>query len=671
MTKGIADGSLLWQPTTEWMEEQNLTKYQRWVEERLGLTFEDHQELWRWSVDQQEDFWGSVWEYCGVKASKPYQQVLARSEMPGAKWFTGAELNYAEHVFLNRPDDKAALYFRSERSAKQEVSWKELREKTAAVAHALKEMGVRPGDRVVAYLPNIPEAVVAFLACASIGAIWSICSPDFGTASVVDRFQQIEPTVLIAVDGCQFNGKVHDKRSVIEELKKQLPTLKKTVVIPFIEEALQASGDVRLAEGQGLTASDDVLWADAVAGTHELTFEQVDFDHPLWILYSSGTTGLPKPIVHGHGGILIEHLKTLLIEQTTTEDDVFFWYTTTGWMMWNLLMSGLLAGSAIVLYDGSPSYPSMAVLWDVIEDLGVTFFGTSAGYLNACAKFGVKPNQIADLSRLKSIGSTAAPLTAEGFAWVYEHVNRNVWLGSLSGGTDVCAAFVGGSPTLAVRAGLLQSRALGARVEAFDEEGRSVVGEVGELVVTAPMPSMPLYFWNDEGNVRYQESYFDMYPGVWRHGDWIQIHEDGSCVIFGRSDSTINRAGVRMGTSDLYRIAEARDEILESLVIDLEYIGRESFLPMFVVMQPGHALDDELKEAIKHDIRTKLSPRFVPDEVYEVKQIPKTLNGKKLEVPVRKILLGMPLEKSVNPDSMANPESLAFFVELAERLNRD
>jgi acetoacetyl-CoA synthetase len=656
----ITEGTVMWEPTQELIEQSNLVHYMKWLKATKGIQLGDYQEVWKWSVEQLEDFWSSIWEYCDIKASQPYTKVLANKEMPGAEWFPGARLNYAEHVFRNERENKAAMVFQSEHIPFKEISWQELRVKTAAIAHSLKQFGVKPGDRVVAYMPNIPESVIAFLACASIGAIWSSCSPDFGTPSVIDRFKQIEPTVLFTVDGYHYNGKAHDKSSVINELQEALPTLKKTVIVPYVNQDVSAS-----------KWNQAVTWQDAITTNKgaELSFEQVSFDHPLWVLYSSGTTGLPKPIVQGQGGILIEHLKSFILQSDVKSDDNFFWFTTTGWMMWNFLVGGLLVGSTIILYDGSPAYPDMNVLWELAEKSGMTFFGTSAGYISACMKAGIRPGTTNDLSRLKGLGSTGSPLTTDGFSWIYEEVKEDLHLVSTSGGTDVCTSFVSGSPLLPVRAGELQCRALAAKVDSFDENGKSLIGEVGELVITEPMPSMPLFFWNDPENTRYKDSYFEMYQGVWRHGDWIKINDTGSCIIYGRSDSTINRQGVRMGTSEIYQAVEGLDEILDSLVIDLELLGRESYMPLFVVLQPGVTLDTSLKDLIKERIKKQASPRHVPNDIFEIKQIPRTLNGKKMEVPIRKILLGHPLEKSVNPDSMSNPDSLPFFIELADKLN--
>ncbi|MEB3100959.1 acetoacetate--CoA ligase [Ferviditalea candida] len=658
----IPEGTLLWEPSESQIQDTALHRYMRWVEQKYGLSFADYESLWKWSVENLEDFWGSIWEFYGIGASRPYTSVLKSRTMPGAVWFPGARLNYAEHVFRHSRNDQPAILFQSEHRPYTEISWGTLRKQTEAVAHTLKKLGVKPGDRVVAYMPNIPEAISAFLACASIGAIWSSCSPDFGTPSVVSRFQQIQPKVLFAVDGYSYNGKKFDRIDAVRELQDALPSLQKTVLVPYLVERQAMPDELK---------GDTLLWEELVQ-EHEpepLTFEQLPFDHPLWILYSSGTTGLPKPIVQGQGGILLEHVKALLLQCNITEGERFFWFTTTGWMMWNFLIGGLLVGATIVIYDGSPAYPSIDVLWQLAEQSGMTFFGTSAGYINACMKSGIEPGNQYDLSKLKGIGSTGSPLTTDGFGWVYRSVKDDLLLASASGGTDLCTAFVGGSPVLPVRAGEIQCRALGAKVEAYDEQGHSLTGEVGELVITAPMPSMPLYLWNDPDGIRYKESYFEMYPGIWRHGDWIKITDGGGCIIYGRSDSTINRNGVRMGTSEIYQAVEGLEEVADSLVIDLEMLDRQPMLLIFVVPAKGAVLDEALKNKIKQRIRSEVSPRYLPDEIHEVPQIPRTLNGKKMEVPIRRILLGHPMEKAVNKDSMSNPDSLAYFVKLSAGLN--
>ncbi|MFD4818044.1 acetoacetate--CoA ligase [Peribacillus butanolivorans] len=657
--KSKIEGAVIWNPSQSFIEKSLMHHYINWLKEQKGLTFADYNTLWKWSVEELEEFWATIWEFNGVKATRKYDQVLESRIMPDAKWFTSSRLNYAENVLLNNQGDKTAIYFRSETTKRKEISWNELQEKVASLALSLKELGVKPGDRVASYMPNIPETIIAFLAAASIGAIWSSCSPDFGANSVVDRFKQIEPVVLFAVDGYQYNGKLFDKSAAVSQLQRDLKgSLKHTILVNYMEkDQLEEKLDAVIP------------WDELLTQKADMAFESVPFDHPLWIVYSSGTTGMPKPIVHGHGGMLLEHLKYLRLHKNLTPDSTVFQFTTTGWVMWNLLVGSLLAGSAIVLYDGNPSYPNMEVLWELAEDTGITYFGTSAPYIINSLKAGVKPKEKYDLSKLIVIDSTGAPLTEEGYHWVYENVNEDIWLCSSSGGTDVCSGFVGGVPILPVRIGEIQGRQLGVHAEAFDEEGNTLVNEVGELVITKPMPSMPLYFWNDDGNQRYYSSYFDTYPNLWKHGDWIKFDEKGSCVIYGRSDSTINRAGVRMGTSDIYRIVEGLDEIVEGLLIDLEVLGRTTSLYLFVVLKPDQRLDDRLEKKIKEQIRAQISPRFMPDKIYYVEQIPKTLNGKKMEVPIRKLLLGFELQKVINPDSMSNPESLPFFISLADELN--
>ena len=656
-----AEGTPLWEPSEKLKENARIFDYMKWLRDEKDLSFEDYNDLWEWSVTDLEGFWASVWEYCGVDASKFYERVLAKRGMPGAEWFSGAELNYAEHVLKHAKGrlDEPAILHQSEVRSLGEVSWGELREKTVALAAGLKEMGVQRGDRVAAYLPNVPEAVIALLACASIGAVWSSCSPDFGAGSVVDRMEQIEPKVLIAVDGYRYGGKDYDRIDVVARLQREIPTLQKTIILPYLAEDPDTS-----------PLENVVMWDELLARYEgaELSFEQVPFDHPLWVLYSSGTTGLPKAIVHSQGGILIEHLKKIVLHIDLGPNDRFFWFTTTGWMMWNLVVAGLLTGSTVLLYDGNPGHPDMNVLWEFAEKTGMTCFGTSASYITACMKAGMEPGRDFDLTNLRSIGSTGSPLPPEGFEWAYDHVKEDLWLFSTSGGTDLCSAFVGGVPILPVRAGELQARSLGAKVEAFDEEGNPKIDEVGELVITEPMPSMPIYFWNDPEGERYRESYFDVYPGVWRHGDWIKVKDDGACVIYGRSDSTINRGGIRMGTSEIYSAVDKVEEVADSLVVDVPKGGGSSFMLLFVVLQEGVDLDDDLQNRIKGSIRENTSPRHVPNEIFAVPDIPKTLNGKKLEVPVKKILSGIPPEKAASKESLSNPESLDRFVELSRQI---
>ena len=582
--------------------------------------------------------------------------------MPGAEWFPGARLNYAEHIFARARGPEPALIARSETRDDVTLSWDELRAQVARAAAGLRALGVGPGDRVVAYLPNVPETVIAFLAAASLGAVWSSAAPEFGARSVIDRFAQIEPKVLFAVDGYRYGGKDFDRLEIVADLQREMPTLQRTVMLPYLDPGLSHErGDL-----EGLT--DAMTWDQLLAFDDELAFEAVPFDHPLWVLYSSGTTGLPKAIVHGHGGILVEQLKKGLLHLDVGPEDRMFWFTTTGWMMWNFLVGTLLTGATAVLYDGNPGHPDMNVLWDFARDAEMTCFGTSASYVAACMNAGIAPGDTHDLSALRSIGSTGSPLAPEGFQWIYEAVKDDVWLFSTSGGTDVCTAFVGGVPTLPVYRGELQARALGAKVEAFDESGSPVIDQVGELVITEPMPSMPLFFWNDPEGERYRASYFDMYPGIWRHGDWIEITSRGTAVIYGRSDSTINRQGVRMGTSEIYRAVLALPELVDALVVDIPRPGTEGWMPLFVVLAEGAELSDELKATIKRRIREDCSPRHVPNEIYAIAEVPRTLSGKVLEIPVKKILMGGDPDRAASRESLANPAALDYFVELAGRL---
>jgi acetoacetyl-CoA synthetase len=631
---------IVWTPSEERIASATITRYREWLNETRGLRLESYDDLWRWSVDELEAFWASIWEFFEVEASEPYERVLTSRKMPGVEWFPGARLSYTQHVFRGRRDDDVAIRHASELRPLGEWTWGELRASAGAVAAALREAGVEAGDRVAAYLPNIPETIAAFLGCASIGATWSSCAPEFGVRSVVDRFAQIEPKVLLAVDGYRYGGKDFDRSETLAALRRELPTVERTLVLPYL-----AGGDWELEPA-------------------ELEFAQLPFDHALWVLYSSGTTGLPKAIVHGQGGILLEHLKKLRLHLDAREGDRLFWFTTTGWMMWNFLVGGLLSDASIVLFDGNPAHPDLATLWDLADAAGITSFGTSAGYIASCQKAGLDPRAGRDISRLDSVGSTGSPLSPESFDWVREKLGEDVWLFSTSGGTDVCTAFVGGVPTLPVYRGELQARALGAKVEAWSEDGHSLVDEVGELVITEPMPSMPLYLWGDEDGSRYRESYFSTFPGVWRHGDWIEITDRGTAIITGRSDATINRGGVRMGTSELYRTVLALDDVLDALVVDVPE-GDGSRMTLFVVLRGGAELDGGLEAEIRRRIREDCSPRHVPDEVLAAPEIPRTLSGKILEVPVKRILMGAPPDAVASRDSLANPDALAYFEELA------
>jgi acetoacetyl-CoA synthetase len=653
---GMAEPEVLWTPSADRVERAAITRFARWVAASRGVDVTgSYDALWQWSVDELEGFWGAIWEYFEVQAATPYERVLGSREMPGAEWFPGAQLNYAEHIFRNRKEPDLAIQHASELRELDQLTWGELRDLTARIATGLRFLGVEAGDRVVAYMPNIPEAIAAFLACAAIGATWSSCSPDFGARSVVDRFAQIEPKVMLAVDGYRYGGKDFDRRSVIAGLREEMPSLEHVVLLDYLE----------VGELEGA-----MPWRELIAQQEPLTFAPLPFDHPLWVLYSSGTTGLPKPIVHGQGGILVEHLKKLHLHLDAQAGDRVFWFTTTGWMMWNFLVGVLLTPASIILFDGNPGAPSLDRLWELADQTGMTTFGTSASYIATCMKEGVEPGGNGrDLSALHAVGSTGSPLAPEGFQWVYDHVGKDTWLFSTSGGTDVCTAFVGGVPTLPVYLGELQARALGARVEAWDPDGKALVGEVGELVITEPMPSMPIFFWgDDEQQSRLRDSYFDHYPGVWRHGDWIEITERGTAIIYGRSDSTINRGGIRMGTSEIYRAVLAEDDVVDALVVDVPRAGTEGWMPLFVVLREGATLDDEMIARIKRRIREDCSPRHVPNEIVEIKEVPRTLSGKALEVPVKRILMGQPAEQAASRDSLANPAALDVFVDLAGRM---
>ncbi|WP_432250180.1 acetoacetate--CoA ligase [Streptomyces sanyensis] len=650
-----ANSAPLWQPDADRIADARVTRFQAWAAEHHGAPAEGgYPALHRWSVDELETFWQAVAEWFDIRFTTPYERVLADRSMPGARWFPGATLNYAEHALRTAEDParsaEPALLRVDETQEPAPVSWAELRRQVGALAARLRDLGVRPGDRVSGYLPNIPEAVTALLATAAVGAVWTSCAPDFGARSVLDRFQQVEPVVLFTVDGYRYGGKEHDRTATVAELRDELPGLRAVVHIPLL----------------GTEAPEGALdWAAVTAGETEPVFEQVPFDHPLWVLYSSGTTGLPKAIVQSQGGILLEHYKQLGLHCDLGPGDRFFWYTSTGWMMWNFLVSGLLTGTTVVLYDGSPGHPTTGAQWAVAERTGATLFGTSAAYVMACAKAGVHPSRDHDLSRIGCVATTGSPLPPDGFRWLHDEVRADLWIASVSGGTDVCSCFAGAVPTLPVRIGELQAACLGTDLRSFDPQGEPLVGEVGELVVTNPMPSMPVRFWNDPDGSRYRESYFETYPGVWRHGDWITLTETGSVIIHGRSDSTLNRQGVRMGSADIYEAVERLPEIRESLVIGLEEPDGGYWMPLFVHLAPGAVLDDALRDRVKRTIREQLSPRHVPDEIIEVPGVPHTLTGKRIEVPVKRLLQGTDLARAVNPGSVDNLDLLRFYEELA------
>ncbi|MFI9615419.1 acetoacetate--CoA ligase [Streptomyces sp. NPDC052023] len=645
----------LWQPDPERIAQAQITRFQAWAAEHHGAPSEGgYAALHRWSVEELDTFWKAVTEWFGVRFSTPYARVLADRAMPGAQWFPGATLNYAEHALraaANRPDEPALLCV-DETQEPRPVTWSELRRQVGSLAAELRALGVRPGDRVSGYLPNIPEAVVALLATAAVGGVWTSCAPDFGARSVLDRFQQVEPVVLFTVDGYRYGGKEHDRRDTVAELRRELPTLRAVVHIPLLGTAAP--------EGA-------VEWSALTKATTEPAFEQVPFDHPLWVLYSSGTTGLPKAIVQSQGGILVEHLKQLGLHCDLGPEDRFFWYTSTGWMMWNFLVSGLLTGTTVVLYDGSPGYPGTGAQWSIAERTGATLYGTSAAYVMACRKADIHPGRDHDLARVRCVATTGSPLPPDGFRWLHDEVRDDLWIASVSGGTDVCSCFAGAVPTLPVHIGELQAPGLGTDLQSWDPSGNPVTDEVGELVVTNPMPSMPIYFWNDPDGGRYRDSYFDTYPGVWRHGDWITVTSRGSVIIHGRSDSTLNRQGVRMGSADIYEAVERLPEIKESLVIGIEQPDGGYWMPLFVHLAPGAVLDETLLNRIKQTIREHLSPRHIPDEIIEVPGVPHTLTGKRIEVPVKRLLQGTPLEKAVNPGSIDNLDLLHFYEDLARK----
>jgi acetoacetyl-CoA synthetase len=642
-----AEPELLWEPSAERVQRATLTRYQQWLEHERGLSFDDYAALWQWSVDDLDAFWSSIVEFFDVRFSEGGATVLGDRSMPGAEWFPGAKTSFAEHVFRGKDSDAVAIRHASELRPLGSWTWGALRSATAAIASGLREIGVEEGDRVVAYMPNIPETVAAFLACASIGAVWSSAAPEFGARSVIDRFAQVEPKVLLAIDGYRYGGKDFDRGAMVERIAAEIPSLQRVVRFGYLD-------------GTG--------WEPGFLGrldASELSFAQLPFDHPLWVLYSSGTTGLPKPIVHGQGGVLLEQIKKMNLHVDAQAGDRVFWFSTTGWMMWNFLVGVLLTEASIVLYDGNPGHPDLDVLWDLAADAGITTFGTSAAFIASCLKGDMKPAEGRDLSALHAVGSTGSPLAPEGFRWVYDQLGKETWLFSTSGGTDLCTAFVGGVPTLPVYLGELQARSLGARVEAWDPEGRSLVDEVGELVITEPMPSMPLFLWGDDDGSRLHDSYFSMYPGIWRHGDWIEITSRGTAVIYGRSDSTINRGGVRMGTSEIYSAVLAVPEVVDALVLDLPREGTDGWMPLFVVLREGASLEDALVKEIRTRIREDCSPRHVPNEVRQIAAVPRTLSGKILEVPVKRILTGTPPEEAASRESLANPEALDYFVELA------
>lgn len=644
-------GTVLWTPSEARANASTMAQFERFVAETRGLSFEDYNAMWRWSVDDLDGFWTAIWEFFDVRASVKPEQMLVKRQMPGMEWGKAARLNYTDNILKHAEgrEDRQALIVQSETFGRSEMSWGQLRAQVASVAGRLRAMGVTQGDRVVAILPNTETALIAFLASASLGAVWSLCAPDMGHVAILDRFKQIAPKVLIAQDGYVHAGKMIDRRAVLAEINAGLPSVAQFVTLPVV-------GD--LPEGH-------VAWDDLTGDDVTYASTQVPFEHPLWIVYSSGTTGNPKPIVHGHGGIILEACKQSLHKDISAKDR-YCWLTSSGWIMWNSQWMALGQGATVAIFDGAVNHPDLGVLWRFVADEKLTYFGAGAAYFSTCMKAGVTPREEVDLSTLRSLGATGSPLSGDTYDWIYRDVKADQWLAPISGGTDLAGAFVVGHPGMPVRAGEMQCRALGNAVRAFDPLGNELIGEVGELVCTEPLPSMPLYFWGDEDGSRLFDSYFADYPDIWRHGDWISIDERGASVIYGRSDATINRKGLRLGSAEIYQAVEGLDTVMDSLVVDLEFLGRESFMPLFVVPAPGVAFDDALKDQINSAIRAQVSARFVPNEIVEIKEVPRTLSGKKLEVPVKKLLLGGDPAKVVNRDSMANPDSFDFFIAYAD-----
>ena len=655
----MQEGDLLWTPSPEQIAYANVTQFSRWLARDRGLCFADYGALWRWSVGDIEGFWQALWDYFHIECSAPPARVLGKRAMPGAEWFPGARLNYAQHVLRGAQRGGDALLHMSEARPLASVTWETLGCQVRAVATQLRALGVEPGDRVVAWMPNIPETMVAMLATAAIGAIWACCSPDFGTRGVLDRLEPLSPKVLFCVDGYRYGGKEFDRLDELSRIVEALSGLQHVIYLPYLRPPGGVPSIRSALEWNSLIGQPPALRED-------FRYEQVAFDHPLWILFSSGTTGLPKPIVHGHGGILLETLKNATFHFDLHPGDPLLFFTTTGWMLWNFLVGTTLTGAVPVLYDGHPAWPEPDALWKLAQDAHVALFGASPTYVNQLARAGVVPRERYELPRLRAVCLAGSPATPECMAWFYRNVKRDLWVANGSGGTDCCTGFVGGVPTLPVRAGEIQAPSLGVSVKAFNEKGESVVDEVGELVISEPMPSMPLRFWDDEGDRRYRETYFEQFPGVWRHGDFFRINADGGCFVLGRSDATLNRYGVRIGTAEIYRTLALLEEVEDSLIVNLDLPDGGFFMPLFVKLAPGIELDQALESRIRETLRREYTPRHVPDRIYQVPAIPSTLTGKKMEVPVRRLLMGVPVDKAANRNAMADPQALDFFVTYAQ-----
>jgi acetoacetyl-CoA synthetase len=657
MRTTAAEGDLLWTPSSGQIAASNLTAFTNWLAAQRGLRFDSYRELWDWSVTDIEGFWQAIWDYCGVEASAQPDKVLGSKQMPGAEWFPGARLNYAQHALRHEAAGGNALLYASESAPLAGLDWEELAGSVRILATRLRQLGVTPGDRIAAYLPNAPQAVIALLATASIGAIWASCSPDFGWRGALDRFRQLEPSVLFCASGYRYGGRSFDRSKELGEIISGLPGLQHVVHVPGFDSAAGRP------TGRALSWPELLSHRPIPAG--EFSFEQVPFGHPLWILFSSGTTGLPKAIMHSHGGILLEQLKLQTLHMDLRPGDRMFFFTTTGWMMWNFLVSSLLIGVHPVLYDGNPAHPGPDALWRLARDADVSFFGASPSYVDLMVKAGVVPKNEFDLPRLRAIMPAGSPVSPDCTAWFYQNVKSDVWVAAGSGGTDMCTGLVGGVPTQPVYAGEIQARHLGAAVRAFNSLGESVTDEVGELVVTQPMPSMPVRLWRDEDGSRYRDSYFAEFPGVWRHGDFIRINARGGCFVLGRSDATLNRHGVRIGTAEIYAVLASIDQVDDALIVNLDLPGGGFFMPLFVKLADGSTLDEALQATIRDRLRAEYTPRHVPDKIIQVPDVPVTLTGKKMEVPVRRILCGIPADHAANRNAMANPDSLDFYVDYA------